>query len=865
MMMKPIGLAAAAAFTMLTAFAKEPWRDPTVSSVNRLPARAFAAPCESAELARDIALGRRPITDSKWILSLDGTWDFRWKHDVDAADWEKTAKIAVPSCWQLQGEYDPPLYTNRKYPLQFNDEGDPMAEPPEGYTSYKYRNPVGLYSRTFALPADWEGRRTVIRFHGVSSAMYVRVNGREIGYSEDSRLPAEFDITAALVPPASSNLLEVTVLKHCDGSFIEDQDFWRLSGIFRSVFLVSEKADAPKDLVVETTLSDDFGHAAAVIRDEGGRTLLAKTYDAPRLWSPGTPELYCETVGAAGDFRAVTFGFRKVEIRDSVVRVNGERILVFGVNRHEMEPATGYTVTEAGMRRDIEIMRDLNVNAVRTCHYPDDPRWYDLCDREGFFVCCEANVEAHGVPDFYGACPRALPKNPLFHDAIVERQTRMVRTYRNHPSIVFWSLGNESGDGPAMADGYRAVKAIDATRPVQYEGAQDSDHSDVKCPMYARPWDCEDYVKNNPKKPFILCEYIHAMGNSTGDIGAYWKLAEKYPSFQGGFIWDFADQALWKRRDGERGTGDGGEFLAYGGDFGDVPNDDNFNCNGVVAADRTYHPGAYEVRHFYGRCPAKARPAFTPSAVPDAKCAQDPELAKRFRLNFWRAPTDNDRGWKMPQVCGVWKEATERQQAPDGATADLRVTKLAEGKALVELAVKVGEKMPPAPRIGVTFTVPREFFAVRWTGLGPWENYPDRCAAADFGTFTAMVGVSSGLARNGAIAYVPNALNPDNYVEPGEQGYRTGCSALAFGNAAGKEIRITALDAPFGFNAWPYSQRTLEAARHQFELKDEGEITVNVDAAMMGVGGDNSWGAKPHDEHMPGAGEYALRFVIEGL
>ena len=849
--------AALTAVGMMTASGKEPWRDPTVSSINRLPARAVAIPCESAELALAVAKGERPVADSKWILSLDGVWGFKWKANVWDAEWAKSAKITVPGCWQLQGDYDPALYTNSTYPIAGYKEGDPMAEPPAWYTAHRFRNPVGLYTRTFALPADWAGRRVVVHFNGVSSAMYLRINGKEVGYGEDSRLPSEYDVTPYL--KAGENEIAVEVLKHCDGSFLEDQDFWRLSGIFRSVWLVAEEQDAPKDLVVETTLADDLKSGAVTVRDENGKMLLQKDYPEVKLWDAGAPNLYYETVKVGSDFRAVAIGFRKIEIKDSVVYVNGRRILVKGANRHEMEPATGYTVTEEGMKKDAAIMHDLNINAVRTCHYPDDWRWYGICDREGFYVCCEANVEAHGVKEFYGPNGEHLPKNPLYHDAIVERQTRMIRTFRNHPSIVFWSLGNESGDGPAMSDGYKAVKALDATRPVQYEGAQDSDHSDIKCPMYHRPWDCEKYVRNNPKKPFILCEYIHAMGNSTGDLAAYWDLAKKYPSFQGGFVWDFVDQALWRK------TADGRTVLAYGGDFGDKPNDDNFNCNGIVAADRTYHPGAYEMKHFYGECAPKVRPEFKPAAVPEAKCVQDPEFAKRFTLNFWRAPTDNDRGWNMPEVCKVWKKATAEQQAPEGATADLKVTKLAEGKALVVLAVKVGEKLPPVPRVGVTFRIPRGFDTVAWTGLGPWENYIDRSAAAEFGDFTAKVGVSSGCAENGAIAYVPDALNPDNYAEPGEQGYRTGCAALTFKDAAGKEIKVTALNAPFGFNAWPYSQKTLEAARHQFELKDEGEITVNVDAAMMGVGGDDSWGAKPHDEHMLRAGEYRLAFLVEGL
>ena len=839
---------------------REPWMDPTVFAINRLPARAIAVPCRTPEMALAISRGEKNISESAYILSLDGEWDFAWKHTITASQWEKVAKISVPGCWQLQGDYDPPLYTNVQYPITGYADGNPMGDPPKDFTSFRYRNPVGLYSRSFTIPSDWSGRRVVLHFGGVSSAMYVMVNGKEVGYSEDSRLPAEFDITPFLIQNAS-NKLEVKVLKHSDGSYLEDQDFWRLSGIFRSVWLVAEHVDAAKDLIVETRLEDDYSSGTLIVRDENGMSLLEKTFQQPKLWSAATPHLYHEVLalkGAKGtDYRAVAFGFRRIEIKNAVVYINGERALFKGVNRHEMEPATGYTVTEAGMRRDIAILHDLNVNAVRTCHYPDDPRWYDLCDREGFFVVCEANVEAHGVKDFYGKNPEYLPNNPLYHDAIVTRQVNMVKTFRNHPSIVFWSLGNESGDGPAMSDGFAAIKALDETRPVQYEGAWKRDYSEIKCPMYSHPWDCENYVKNNPKKPFILCEYAHAMGNSTGNFEKYWDLARKYPSFQGGFIWDFADQALWK-------TDARGRSLAYGGDFGDRPNDDNFNCNGIVAADRTYHPGAYEVKRVYGGVSAHAAPEFQAQSLPDGG---EVMTKHPFKLNFWRAPVDNDRGWNMPSVCAVWKKATQDQVVPDGCASRLIVKRIKDGHWSVDWTFEVSAtNLPPIPRVGLTFAVPKTRTTVRWSGRGPFENYPDRKGAAAFGNWTAIVGVSSGLAgADDSIAYVPNGLNPDNYVEPGEQGYRTDCTELTLSDGASGETVVRAFSSPFGFNAWPYSQDSLEKARHQSDLSAEETITVNVDAAMMGVGGDNSWGAKPHGEFRPGKGTYHLAFVVEGL
>ena len=914
------------------ALASEYWEDPLVTSVNRLPARAISIPCESEELAVDIAKGNRPKGDSKWILSLNGEWDFKWKSATAVAEWEKTAKIVVPGCWQLQGEYDPALYANARYPIAQDAPRVTTAPADKSWTAYRYRNPVGLYTTTFATPKDWASRRTILHFNGVSSAFRVRVNGREIGYGEDSRLPSEFDLTSCL-KASGANTLEVEVYKHCDGTYLEDQDFWRLSGIFRDVYLVSEDRGAPFDLVVETKLSDDLKSGRFVIRDEKGNVLKARDVADVQLWSAEQPNVYVETVElrrpGGADYRAVSFGFRKVEIRDSVLYLNGRRLLVKGTNRHEMEPGTAYAVTEAGMKKDIAVMKAFNVNAVRTCHYPDDPLWYDLCDREGIMVCCEANVESHG----YGYGKESLAHRKDYEKAIVERGARMVATYRNHPSIIYWSMGNESGDGENFTAERKAMLAIDNTRPIHYERAIDGDNTDIWAIMYALPGEVEKYVSSGPKKPAILCEYTHAMGNSNGGVQNYWDLVEKYPSFQGGYVWDFMDQALWK-------TDARGKWLAYGGDFGDLPNDDNFNCNGFFDALRNPHPGAYEIKHAYQsikcrafdfatgkvkvrndflfttlegfRCEwqsldADGAPAakgtialgavapgetaefaldgfrgdsvsfsfrggdgsccawdsfakpFVPKAV--GKSVPSNQRPGMFRFNLWRAPIDNDRGWKMPEVCRVWKEATLSQKLPEGVTEKLSTQRLENGSLLVDWTLTVPKGLPPIPRVGLTFTVPKAD-RVEYFGMGPWENYSDRATGAILGVYQASVGLVSGLAdpKTGTIAYSEDRLNPDNYIEPGEQGYRTGCRRLKVGG-----VTVEAVDAPFGFNVWPYPQTMLEGKKHQWELKAAGELTVNVDAVQMGVGGDNSWGEKPHAEYMPGAGTYRLTFVVTGL
>ena len=921
----------------------EPWQDPQVNEINRLPARTLIVPCETEDIAIGVANGEKSKYDSRYVMSLNREWDFKWKPSPEQ-EWQKEARIAVPGCWQLQGDYDPPLYTNVKYPIGFDTTGNPMIEPPKEYTSYKYRNPVGLYTTSFKRPWRWYFRRTVLRFHGVGSAFRVRVNGKFAGYAEDSRLPSEFDISPYL-KWFGANKIEVEVWKHSDGTYLEDQDLWRFSGIFREVLLVSENTGAPRDMVVETWLSDDYSKGRFTIRDENGKELKVRDVEKPHLWNAEFPCVYVTPlehkwgwwIFGGTDYYAVSLGFRKVEIRDSVLYLNGKRILFKGVNRHEIDPETGYTMTKECMRKDIRIMRDFNINAVRTCHYPDVPEWYDLCDRDGIMVVCEANIESHGA----GYGDKTLAKNPAWKKSHVERGSRMVKFFRNHPSILIWSLGNEAGYGDNFTAEFKAIREIDPTRPIHYEGASLSrckmvvPETEIECPMYAPPAAAEKYVSNSPAKPYILCEYTHAMGNSNGGVMEYWDLTRKYPSFQGGFVWDFADQAIWKK------ASDGRRSLAYGGDFGDVPNDDNFNCNGLFDALRNPHPGAWELKHIYqpinvtsfdwatGEATIKNENAFVPLDDYDGVAILEKggeKIASRFialegigageskkitvenigdadsvhfrfngfgegvawnqftkpfvptpvpaapasaavsdhglKMNFWRAPTDNDRGWNMPEVCAVWKNATATQKLPEGVKSDLKVYRLEGGDKLVDWTLVVPEGLPPIPRVGLTFQIPlygnRE---ASWYGLGPWENYSDRATAAVLGVHKATIGLVGGFAGNGGtITYPQSRLNPDNYSEPGEQGYRTGCRWAKFGGAERRALNI-----PFGFNAWPYTQEMLEAAKHQTDLVETDNLTINVDAVQMGVGGDDSWRSRPHAPYMPGAGTYRLAFIVKGL
>ena len=926
------------AVTLLSAcasFAAEPWEDPAVNAINRLPAREISVPCETEQLAFDIKQMKKPKSASRWILPLAGEWDFKWKSATAVADWEKTARITVPGCWQLQGDFDPPLYTNWRYPIEKDAPRVTKAPVDQSWTAFKYRNPVGLYTTTFKRPWRWYFRRTTLHFDGVSSAFRVRVNGKDVGYSEDSRLPAEFDLTPYL-KWFGQNMLEVEVYKHSDGTYLEDQDFWRFSGIFRDVYLVSENRKAPFDLIVETTLSPDMKSGRFIVRDEKGNVLKERDVPNVRLWSAEQPFVYMTPIEhrwgwwifGGIDYRAVTFGFRKVEIRNSVIYLNGKRVLFKGANRHEMEPATGYSVTLEGMKKDMKLMKEFNVNAVRTCHYPDAAEWYDLCDKEGLMVICEANVESHG----YGYGEKSLAHRKDYEKAHIERGTRMVQTFRNHPSILFWSLGNEAGDGANFTAERKAIEALDRTRLIHYERSQDGENSQVKCPMYMLAAQCEEYVAKNPKKPFFLCEYSHAMGNANGSIQKYWDLAEKYPAFQGGFIWDFVDQAVWK-------TDARGKWLAYGGDFGDRPNDDNFNCNGFFDALRNPHPGAYEIKHAYQNISCRGfdfdgakvkvkngfvfadldfyycrwqgldaagevvssgtfelgelqpgdmdtyklkdfkgeiavfrfyddniciawdwfeKTKWTPK--PSTAYPRASTTADGFRFNFWRAPTDNDRGWRMPETCKIWKEATAAQKLPDGVKSELKFSTLTNGALYVDWKLTVPKGLPPIPRVGLTFTVPKTE-RVSWFGLGPWENYVDRASGAILGVHEASVGLVSGLADpvSGTIVYAEDRLNPDNYIEPGEQGYRTGCRRLTIG-----EVTVEAVNAPFGFNVWPYPQTMLEGRKHQWELKEADVLTVNIDAPQMGVGGDDSW-SKRGDEYMLRDGTYHLVFTVKNL
>ena len=620
-----------------------PWQDEQLNAMNRLPAHATTAsyPSMEAALAGDTSATNR-------VKSLNGTWRFSFTPNLSeaptppfgegasSADWDE---ITVPANWELEG-FGTPIYVNIQYPFS---PVDPPVVPTEG-------NPVGTYQRTFQVPERWDGQRMILRFGGVSSAFYVWVNGRKVGYSEDSRLPAEFDVTST-VEPGSENTVTVQVLRWSDGSYLEDQDHWRLSGLHRDVSIRTRPEAHVSDFAVRTDLDSAYRDAELQIRpelaNETGRDLegwqvTARLFDPdeqavldeplsvdateiaderypqrgnvdfalmsaeienPEKWSAESPTLYTlvlaleDSTGAVVEATRTEIGFREIEIADGQFMVNGEPVRLRGVNRHDHDERTGKTVTREDMIEDIRLMKRFNVNAVRSAHYPNNREWYRLADRYGLYVIDEANLETHALGG-------ELSNEPTWSGAFLERAVRMVERTKNHPSIVIWSLGNEAGSGPNHASMAEWIHYHDPTRPIHYEGAQDfvttdgretdPTYVDVLSRMYATPSQTETLAETDPSgRPVMLCEYAHSMGNSTGNLQRYWDVVRSQPRVFGAFIWDWIDQGLVET------APDGEEYWAYGGDFGDHPNDGNFNINGVVFPDRSPQPALWEVKKVY--------------------------------------------------------------------------------------------------------------------------------------------------------------------------------------------------------------------------------------------------------------------------
>lgn len=1079
------------------------WENPLVFGINKLPPRHPAWPHPNA-----VSALQGTFTESPWLKSLNGEWQFHWcpsldqrpmdffRPDYDDSDWDR---IPVPGCWELFG-HGTPLYVNYTYP--YTVAPPRVTEPPPSdWTAHDEPNPVGCYRLTFALPAAWAGQRVYLHLGAVSSAVYVWVNGQRVGYSQDSRLAAEFDITEFLQP--GDNRLACEVYKLSDGTYLEDQDIWRLAGIVRDVFLftrptlhlwdifVEQDLDLSRDtaaLRLHYTVCNDDAAAAdgievrvrlfapgGVPAPQDGSFLIDRlatplgpgtTRDGstdtavlvqPLRWTHETPHLYTAIVelwqgATVVEALKLRLGIRKVEIRDSRFLLNGVQIKIRGMNRHDWHPRTGYVVDEDTLREDLRLMKQGNLNAVRASHYPNDPRWYELCDEWGMLVVDECNLESHGLSYHRCVLPGDLPE---WEPAVVDRMRRMVLRDRQHPCVVMWSLGNEAGYGNALVAMATECRRLDSEkRPIQY--ADMNAPCDVDSQTYPTPqWLLEHLAGKAIRKgergeatslrqhgpypsgrAFFMNEYSWCGGNSLGNYRDYWDVIEAHDLFIGGALWDWADKGLEARlgldgralvlgRDSLVPLGQGlpyPTFHAYGGDFGDVPNDGNFVLCGVLTTDRRPKPqyqemkrvnqpvrvaaadlsrglialtnkhGFTDLREFDFRwawqregdtwaqgqlAPIAAAPGTTVTVSvpvpPDRReeaewllnlrcCARKatpwwdagfvvaagqlpmppeagdgprqhrpgrprrgegggsggpalarpceapaPEwresaasidiggrdfsvavsrqtgmivslryggcdyLTQPFRLNFWRAPTTCDSGWKTEDLLARWRhagrEATVREWTVreadgcvvvgagvevggDGKSAvalEYRID--GDGRIVVDYRLVTDPSLPELPRIGMQMTLNGEFRTIRWYGRGPHESYRDRQTSADIGCYA--MGLEEFIFA---------------YPVPQENGNRTGVRWITFTHAGGKGLRFTATGSPFEASAWPYAMADLEAARHPHELVWRDEVTVNIDCGQMGLGGDCGWGLKPHEIYRLFAGrEYQYGFRIERI
>lgn len=1001
------------------------WEDQRVFEINKERPHSTLMPYKNRDKA---VVGVRE--KSKNYKSLNGMWKFNWaskpadrpvdfyKIDYNVSGWND---IRVPSNWEIEG-YGTPIYTNITYPFQKNP---PFIDHND--------NPVGSYRFDFSIPSDWKGHEIFLNFDGVESAFYLWINGEKVGYSQGSRTPAEFNITQYL--KEGTNLLAAEVYRWSDGSYLEDQDFWRLSGIFRNVYLmatpklhirdfqveadldgkfknaemlvranvVNYSEDAVEDPTLEVTLLDSKGKAVdetdmsmQVSRiNAGGQINLAMKTEVcnPLKWTAETPNLYTVLLtlkdgkGKVIEHESCKFGFRDVRIANGQLLVNGKAIYFKGVNRHEHDQSTGHYVSRESMIEDILLMKQNNINSVRTCHYPDVSEWYDLCDKYGLYLVAETNIESHGM----GYGEESLAKDKSWMKAHMERTIRNVETHKNHPSIITWSLGNEAGDGINFQATSKWVHDRDRRRPVQYEGAGRAPHTDIFCPMYSRIDTIVDYAKQNPERPLILCEYAHAMGNSVGNFQDYWDAIEKHDALQGGYIWDWVDQGLLEK------DKQGNEYWAYGGDYGDTPNDGNFCCNGLVKPNREPNPSLREVKKVYqyikafpedivnGKARVVNKYSFVNIDFAEAnwELSEDGEVIKRGKIgsldlepsqekivevkfgkvnikpgreyffkisfvlredttwarkghelawdqfavpfdlpgvepvdvsemadvkvrqfngntavegedfsvlfdehgglaemtyrgkqlikeslqpNFWRVPTDNDRGNGMPKRHAIWRDAGKNlttkvpriNQIGDHAVQVAFDSKLStanasykrtytvfgSGDVIVESSVIPNGGLVDLPRFGTQFAMAGEYNQLKWFGRGPYEIYWDRQTCGAFGVYQGSV-----------------EENIHEYVRPQETGNKTDVRWCTVTNSDGNGLFIGGLD-EFYFSAWPFRTEDLENSAHVNELPKRNITTVNVDYRQMGVGGDNSWGAKTHKKYTLPAKPYRYRFLI---
>ncbi|HLR61593.1 MAG TPA: glycoside hydrolase family 2 TIM barrel-domain containing protein [Lentibacillus sp.] len=989
--------------------------NPETYEVNREDAHASISHYKNIEAAL-----KDDQSQSPFYKTLNGEWQFNWaknpeqrpkdfyQEGYDVSGWDT---IEVPSSWQLKG-YGHPIYTNVTYPWT----GVENPEPPKAPTKH---NPVGSYKKEFTVPKDWNGDPVYVSFQGVESAFYLWVNGEKVGYSEDSFTPAEFDISD-YIKRDGKNTISVEVYRWSDGSWLEDQDMVRLSGIFRDVYLYSTPDTHMRDLSVTTDLDDSFEDATLNVnvdvskysdKQVNGQTVELDLYDQdsnsvlqspikgdvafdgknqvsikkdklienPKKWSAEHPNLYTlvavlkDQNGKTIETTSTRVGFREFEVEEGQMKLNGKPITLKGVNRHEIDPKDGRTVSRERMIEDIKLMKKHNINAVRTSHYPNQTEFYELADEYGLYVMDEANLESHGKRfELPASDPQWLP-------ASKDRLRSMIERDKNHPSIMAWSLGNEAGSGTTFQEMADLAREMDPTRIVHYEG--DTRWSDVESVMYPAVSYVEDYGKSGKEKPFLLIEYAHAMGNSVGNLYQYWDVIDSYDNLQGGFIWDWVDQNLLEPVPGNEDE----SYFAYGGDWGDEPNDGNFLANGLVSADRTVQPELKEVKKVYqnievhdkdvknGVIKLKNEYLFTNLSQYDAKweLKQDGEViqegaldnldvapltteeielpidkpslqagaeyylnlsfklkgdtswaskgyeisAQQFKVPFdvpekqpeaigdmpkvavdnndstiaidgsdfklkfdktkgtidsfthegkellksgpqpdyWRAPNENDVGNGMPSRTGTWRDAGENRTVTDvkltnyGENAvQVKVTGTlptetesnyktvytiyGTGEVAVKNTLEPGENLPEIPAVGMELTLPEEFEQINWYGRGPESNYWDRKTGYPVGVYDSTVDDE----------FFPYAI-------PQETGNKTDVRWVTFTNEDGTGLMATGLPL-MEFNALHYTEKDLEEAAHPYELDKKDDIHVNLNYHQMGLGGDNSWGARPHPE-----------------
>ena len=888
--------------------------------------------------------------------SLDGSWRFAYSPCPAArpADfWQADAsldgfgEIAVPGHIEMQG-YGQIQYINTMYPW----DGRHFLRPPQIPWD---DTPVGSYVRTFTLDPALEGKRVCISFQGVERAFYCWCNGHFVGYSEDSFTPADFDLTPFL--QAGENRLCVEVYKNCSGSWLEDQDFFRFFGIFRPVYLYAKPALHIEDLWLRASLEPDnttgvlaprlrlsaadgaslegctlrctvaapggavLWDAPMPLREDGSGYVYGQPVRLPgiRKWDHEDPALYTVTLtlrdaaGALQETVPYQTGFRRFGLREGVMELNGERIVFNGVNRHEWNPASGRAIGPEDMHRAIETFRRNHINAVRTCHYPDQTLWYELCDCNGIYMIDEANLESHGSWQKMGAVEPSwnVPgSRPEWRDCVVDRARSMFERDKNHTAILIWSCGNESYAGEDILAMSEFFRQNDPGRLVHYEGVfhcRAFDRiSDMESRMYAKPEEIRAYLESGPAKPFILCEYMHDMGNSLGGMESYIRLLDD-PQYQGGFVWDYMDQALWQQ-------GPRGRRLGYGGDFGERPTDYAFSANGIVFADGTEKPAMQDLRYWYDTPAhraahddrnARAAAAFRLPALraggPLAVIQGDVNLGvrgDRFALQFsyteaglsslrldggpewvwraprpalWRAPTENDRGCGFPVRSAAWMAADVYPQAAGwqveeaspqrvrirytftfptvpGASADLTYT--VTGSALrVDAAYHGVPGAPELPVFGVRMSTLHPAARVCWTGLSG-ETYPDRYKGAQFGRWSEQ-------------PHIPAYLVPqDCGVHMGTRTLTLEQQDAACRTTAALTLRMA--EEPFAFSALPNTPQELENAAHRDELPCTGRTVLSVLGAVRGVGGIDSWGTDVEPAcRLSGEANHRVSFLIE--